>query len=501
VPLTGAFARAASRATMGLVLVAVACRSAPVGPPAAPETSCVARPASATSPDSSSIVLTWPIDPTNVTRPSNPAERFVFAQAYESLITTDCLGRPVPALARTWTVAAGGTRVRLVLRDSVRFWSGETIASRDVIASWSATGRDPSALLARRVAERATIVDDLTLEIECDVHHEPVASALACGVLSILADPELAVTKRAPTGRWLLGTGAYRAGEVTQSTTARRPTLVLDPSDGSSGPHLTIHATDPAGARDLVDAGVGLLLTDDPALASYAAARPELTAVPQPWDRTWTLITPARRQAAPGSVAATIDPDTIAARTAVFRAALARDVVRADARAAERPVWWRGLESCVRFSPGARGPSEGANRRVASRTGEPIARSLAERLVALAVRPGAGQDTAISLLAPEVRAAGSRAAAIALAPNDFGTALRTGTELAFVVSLPRRSFTPCLAVERLRARAPWLVDEASSVTMSDRIHALVETRLLAVVRRDWLGLTMAADSTLIISSR
>jgi hypothetical protein len=138
---------------------------------------------------------------------------------------------------------------------------------------------------------------------------------------------------------------------------------------------------------------------------------------------------------------------------------------------------------------------------VASRTDEPIARSLAERLVALAVRPAAGQDSAISLLAPAVRAAGSRAAAIALTPNDFGTALRTGTELAFVVSLPRRSLTPCLAVERLRARAPWLVDEASSVTTSDRIHALVETRLLAVVRRDWLGLTMAADSTLIISSR
>lgn len=501
-PLTGAFARAASRATMGLGLVAVACRSAQVGPPAPPETTCIARPASAIAPDSSSIVLTWPIDPTNVTRPSNPAERFVFAQAYESLITTDCLGRPVPALARTWTVAAGGTRVRLVLRDSARFWSGETIASRDVIASWSATGGgDPSALLARRVAERATIVDDLTLEIECDVHHEPVASASACGVLSVLADPELAVTKRAPTGRWLMGTGAYRAGEGTQGTTARRPTLVLDPSDGSSGPHLTIHATDPAGARDLVDAGVGLLLTDDPALASYAAARPELAAVPQPWERTWTLITPARRQAAPGSAAATTDPDTIAARTAVFRAALARDAVRADARAAERPVWWRGLESCVRFSPGPREPSVGANRRVASRTDEPIARSLAERLVALAVRPAAGQDSAISLLAPAVRAAGSRAAAIALTPNDFGTALRTGTELAFVVSLPRRSLTPCLAVERLRARAPWLVDEASSVTTSDRIHALVETRLLAVVRRDWLGLTMAADSTLIISSR
>ena len=498
--LIGAYARTASRATITAVLVAVACRSPRVGPPAPRDAACTALPASATSPDSTSIALTWPIDPANVTRPSNPAERFVFAQAYESLITTDCLGRPMPALARAWTVATGATRVQLVLRDSARFWSGETITSRDVIASWSATGRDPSALLARRMAERATIVDDVTLEIECDVDREPGAATSGCGVLSILADPELVVAKRAATGGWPLGTGVYRASEVPPGTPARRATLVLEPSDGSSRRHLTIHATGPADARDLVDAGVGLLLTDDPALASYAGTRPDVTALPQPWDRTWALIVPARRQSAPGGVSATNDPDTVAARTLEFRAALARDAVRADARVAERPAWWRGLESCVP-SGAVREPSNGATTRIASRTDQPIARSIAERLVALAVRPSAGQDSALSLLAPEVRAAGSRATAIALAPNDFAVELRTGIELAYIVSMPRRSHTPCVDAERLRSGAPWLLDDPSSLATSARIHPLVETRLLAVVRRDWLGLTMTADSTLVISSR
>ena len=499
--LISAYARTASRAAMAAVLVAAACRSPRVGPPTPRDAACTAWPASATLPDSTAIVLTWPIDPVNVTRPSNPAERFVVAQAYESLMTSDCLGRPLPALARTWTVATGATRVQLVLRDSARFWSGETVTSRDVIASWSATGRDPSALLARRMAERATIVDDLTLEIECDVHREPVAPTSGCGVLSVLADPELVVAKRAATGRWPVGTGAYRAIEGTPSTPTRRPTLVLEPSHGSSRRHLTIHATGPADARDLVDAGVGLLLTDDPALATYAAARPDLTALPQPWDRTWALIMPRRRQAPPGSVSATNDPDTIAARTVEFRAALARDAVRADARVAERPAWWRGLESCVPLSGTIRESSNGANARIASRTDQPIARSIAERLVALAVRPSAGQDSALSLLAPEVRAAGSRATAIALAPNDFAVGLRTGIELAYIVSMPRRSDTPCVDAERLRSGAPWLLDDPSSLATSTRIHPLVETRLLAVVRRDWLGLTMTADSTLVISSR
>ena len=499
-PLTRRYGCAASRAALAIVLVAVACRSPRGAAPDPRDAACIAWPASPTSPDSTSIVVTWPIDPANVTRPSNPAERFVFAQAYESLIATDCLGRPVPALAQTWTVASGGTHVRLVLRDGARFWTGEPIATRDVIASWSATGRDPSALLARRIAEQATIVDDLTLEIGCDAYREPAVSPSGCGVLSVLADRELTVAKRIATDRWPVGTGGYRAREATQRAPSRRPTLVLEPSDGSSAPHLTIHATGPADARDLVDAGVGLLLTDDPALANYAATRPELAPLPQPWDRTWALITPARQAAPVGAPAAT-NPDSIASRTVEFRAALARDAVRAEARAADRPEWWRGLENCVRLSSATGASSNRANTRVASRSDQPIARSVVERVVALAVRPSAGQDSALSLLAPDVRAAGSRTTAITMPPNDFAVALRSGTELAYVVSVPRRSLTPCLAAERLRDAAPWLADDPSSFASSNRVHPLVETRLRALVRRDWLGLTMAPDSTLIISPR
>ena len=243
--------------------------------------------------------------------------------------------------------------------------------------------------------------------------------------------------------------GPYRIRDVGRST------LLLEPVGGARGPRLTIHSASEAGARDLVDAGIDLLLTDSPPLAAYAGTRGDVTSLPLGWDRTWVVATPR------GSLAV----DTSQA----FRAGLARDVVRADARAAEGPYWWTGTTGCVVPTTRSAMASTGTQSVVYPRD-EAVARALAERLVATL---------------------GGRAAAVGLAPNAFAMELLAGSDQAYVFSLPRMTRDRCGGVAELLGRAAWLGARGAIVP-------LIDTRLRVVVRRDRLTLRFTWDSTIAI---
>jgi hypothetical protein len=241
-----------------------------------------------------------------------------------------------------------------------------------------------------------------------------------------------------------------------------RATFLLEPVAGARGPRLTIRVATAASARDLIAAGADLLLTETPTLAAYAATRPEVISLRLGWNRTWVALT-----ALPGGLG--LDSSSS------LRASMVRDVVPADARVAEGPGWWVDSTRCGApvTRPEAAAPSPVSSRVVYPRE-EPIARALAERLVALV---GAGT------------------VATGLTPNAFESALQTGTELAYVFPLERRPIDSCQSVARLMAAAPWLArlpDGPRAIT------PLVDTRLLAVVKRDRLNLTLAADSTIVI---
>jgi len=241
---------------------------------------------------------------------------------------------------------------------------------------------------------------------------------------------------------------AYRARAVGQST------FLLEPIDG--GPRLTVYSADESRARDLVDTGIDLLLTDSPALAAYAATQRDVVSVPLGWDRTWVLAT--GRVSLPGV-------DT----SATFRASLARDVVRADARPAEGPYWWSDTTGCD--APKVLSPLASAGTmRVAYPRDEAIARALAERLVAVL---------------------GTRAMATGLAPNAFASALRGGGDLAYIFPVARQSRDRCHDVPELLGSASWLGTPGA-------ITPLIDTRLRAVVRRDRLNVALTWDSALTI---
>jgi len=380
----------------------------------------------------------------------------------------DCEGKVIPRLAASWTSDATA-RTTLRLRDDSRFWNGDPITARDVVDAWQRTanaGRDPtSASIARAILEGVSIVSDRALAI-------PDAD------LRMLADPTLALNRLAAGAPWPEGSGPYR---IAATPAPRRVALVPTRSDASA-PRIVVDATTDADARDRLDAGADLLITSDPVVTSYASARPELELLPLPWSSTYALLLPRHVQAGSTSSGAGA-ADTL-------RAALARDAVRADARAAVPPFWWQDMRDCantVSIVPDATADSRAA---LASRIVYPrddaVARQLAQRLVALAaMRSGPRASSPVADLSPEL-AATTTLVAEGLDTAPFAAALSAGRALAYLIPLAAPPAAPCERLAGLRSAAPWL--------SADLIVPLVQTRSTAIVRRgrvsfviDWDG--------------
>jgi hypothetical protein len=218
------------------------------------------------------------------------------------------------------------------------------------------------------------------------------------------------------------------------------PPLFADPALGlmrDSLPSAVLRPMPSAGdARDAIDRGADLVRTADPAALEYAAARADLTAVPLPWSRTYALVLPAE---GPG-LGRMVGTDSLA-----FRAELAGSAVRVEARGAEPPFWWEAKD-CPAPATGSSAVT-GSPAVLYSRS-DPVARALAERLVALSELPG-------------VIARG-------VGPSELATALHTGTDRAYVVALPRRALVPC------REIAAW---PPGAVAL-----ALIDTRARLILR-------------------
>ncbi len=128
--------------------------------------------------------------------------------------------------------------------------------------------------------------------------------------------------------------------------------------------------------RDVLDRGMpdaggrlpDVVVTRDPELLAYAERRGEYRSVPLVWDRTYVLLVPAA-------------DSMVAIPSPADRDELARDAVRADARGAEPPLPWPGEHACL--GPSA-APAPSPPAVLAYAEGDPIARQLAARIVALA---------------------------------------------------------------------------------------------------------------------
>jgi hypothetical protein len=260
------------------------------------------------------------------------------------------------------------------------------------------------------------------------VGSEPAAPLESC----VLVEPPSAEASDAVRFRFT------SSGLTRQACALRLASLALRPWSASSHAHWTVQVVlDDTGAtirslgredaRDVLDTARTLVATEDLALVAYVAARPELEVVPLPWDRTYLHVSRA--------IGAALGTQSFS------------DAVRVDARPAQ-------LSPCDTVTASSHAPATDPSSRVVYEAGDRTARDLAERVVALT----------------------KASAAAGLDGTEFESALRTGNELAYIVSVPRSPDAACDVERALRLRAEWIV--------TGSIVPLIDTRAYAVMPRD-----------------
>jgi hypothetical protein len=349
------------------------------------------------------------------------------------------------------------------LRDSVNFWYKLNVTAADVIASWHASADSTGNRFVRLVADSSRALDARTIAIR-----------LAGITPAWLASPALVVARRTGFG-FPDGTSASILRDAplagAQNDALRRYTLSPVPSGLAE-----IYAAQRGAARDLIDLGRRLLMTNDAAVTAYARSRADFTDIPLEWDRTWVLVVPTRRE-----VDEIAEPDSATWQT--FRAALAGDLIGADARSANTPSWLSTPTVCAGPPLAREAPLRMLERvTIAYSNDEPVARAIAERLVALAgIERNTTDVTVMKALAPVLRVPGIDAAAVGLEPEEFARALIEEREYAFVLSIPSRSTHPCADAVHPLGSLPWMVDGAGELHET-MIVPLIETRWRALIR-------------------
>jgi hypothetical protein len=180
-------------------------------------------------------------------------------------------------------------------------------------------------------------------------------------------------------------------------------------------------------ARDAIDGGASIIATEDVELLAYAASRSSLDVTPLSWDRTYFWLT----RGAADSLGVTSLPDA----------------VHADAQPAAVAT------ACVSaWPPAVSDSAKSRSPRVIYEAGDRTGQELAERIVAIL---------------------GDAAVASPLDTPALDSALRTGHDLGYVVSVPRDTSFACDSIASLARRVPWVGSEHVRPLVDTRAHAIV----------------------------
>jgi peptide/nickel transport system substrate-binding protein len=284
-------------------------------------------------PETLTVALPTAIDPRHAPRPSNDSERIVYGHLYETLINLDCHGNVAPGLAESWNSRDGGRRWVFTLENSAAFWDGSPVTASSVAEAWSSG--------SGRRATRAAGINETV--VEGDRQLILTFDRTRVDVPRLLADPALAVALRRSASRWPLGTGPYRPNNANaEASNTLSRVVTVRPVESGVAPLIHFHAATDSGidARDLLEDDLDVLVTSDPAVLDYAAARSQFEDTPLPWNRTYLLLSTTRaRELRGGRLVSPLSNRVVDS--------MARDAVRGDARGHRPPGWWDDLEGCV----------------------------------------------------------------------------------------------------------------------------------------------------------
>ncbi len=377
------------------------------------------------------IAATEGISPVTAPLPTNDAERLVFRHLYGTAARRDCADQLRPWVAARIEADSVGEVWIAELRGEATFSDGDPVTAQAIIDQWRAiAGGDPDDVVSvRAIGERR-------LEVG-------FAHALD-SLPGVFTDAAFAVAGARSTDGWPASSGAY---QIDSGPGGFRSTPRLTPRFQNGLPRIELRLRPGTDARDLLDQGADLLITRDPQTIAYAHTDSGFRDIPLAWDRVYALVSSGMDS------------------SATTRSSLAQ-AVRAEVRPASGPYWWTGGTPC-RVTPSRSAPR---TIRILYLRGDPTARDLAERTVALAVRY------------PQLASAlgsGSSPIAVPVSAGALNAALAQGNDAGYVIALPRLAPASCVAAPPLPAAA--------------NILPLVESRAHALLRRGTTGLLLDAD--------
>ncbi len=455
-------------------------RAMETGPALTPE--CFVLPAPAEWADTIRIALPGKVDPLHAPAARSESERILFGHLYETLVTIDCRGKVRPGLAASWYSGEGGRRWTFDLRPDARYWDKSPVTPRDVVLCWQRPNAE--ALIWAAGVDSAAVVGERSVHVYLSRPHKDIPGAVSTRLF--------AVAKHAPPHRWPIGSGPYRIeSEPMWASLMHRRSFTASPAFNADGPVIRFIEPEARDARDLLEGTVDIMITADPDVIEYAAARPHLEIAPLPWNMTYVLLSTSRvRDIRSGRIPAGISRE--------FSDGLAQDAVRGVARGHQASCWWDGLNRCAVLFEGAEwrpslthsayAPS--APRRILYDRSDPVARDLAERIVALAVAgPGASPEaTQISSAIPELAGQAQGIAAAGATGAEIRESLLEGDDFAYIIALPLNPPDPCNEAKLLVENARWLTGLGGDFARA--LLPLVDTRRHVIMRRGAAGLSI-----------
>lgn len=449
------------------------------------------------------VRLVEPVSPATAPEPRNDAERHVFRNLYETLVTVDCEGGVAPGLASAWSSEDGGRRWVFTLREGSRFWDGRPVRAADVRESWLATQSRAQAtgcllpwIWLDASAASVRPLDERRLEISLP---EPQPD-----LLPLLAHAAFAVA--GPPGRdgWPAGSGPCQpvAGVAGADTflacapfaahpTARPPWRRLEfrwPRVGhAAAPDARSRAASDQAPR--ATAGQSADAWDVEVIRTHSQLPPGLTregciGTALPIDRLYLLLQPPP---APGL--APLDAAAVAARCRVLAESLPASPIAALFFRAPRP------ETCPQlFGPAAsaapgREPERSGVASAGTRWVHAEGDELGARLAAGLLPEGAALDS--------------------VPPQALSRVVREGGAVV-VLPWPRCFASPCLQLASLLSSAAWLQTAAAAAPneppaaiarrlLGSAVIPLVASRPELAVRRGLCGVRVGYDGALLLA--
>jgi hypothetical protein len=411
----------------------------------------------------------------------------LYRQVYETLVDVDCTGTPRGGLAESWRRLEGGRVWEFTLKPGARFSDGSAVASRDVKEAWARASQTAEPMLGPLWTwlrpDSVRIMGERRLMVTLDRSRE--------NALHLFAHPALAVAKPSPGDVAPLGTGPYAVALVDGDTVLCEPNP-RNPYPGTCP--LRVAIVPGADPRDLIGGGGDAVLVRDRVALDYASSVPEMQVFPLSWDRLYLLVSSHLDAGEPRWRWRSQLHD--------LRGELASDIAASEAREAAGFSFDPGRGSGCPFPAGGGAkPAAPRDSTAASNVvypgGDADAERLASRLVAL---EDPDDSTAAGL--PGVKA-NALPVGVELAGKRYLTSLAGGGEWMYVVGLRRDFPDPCLDMELLLDRVPWIRCKAGGCggdaiplnadSLEQAAVPLVMTRASLVCRRELAGVELGWD--------